>query len=93
MSVIGTALVAMSVPKFGLFINLVGSVACTALAFIVPILIYNRAFALEISRRRIWAHRALMLIGSVCGAMSFYVSVRNIVIAVQETDSQLNNLS
>lgn len=43
-AVIGTALVAMSVPKFGLFINLVGSVACTALAFVIPVLIYNNAF-------------------------------------------------
>jgi amino acid permease len=83
----------MSVPKFGLFINLVGSVACTALAFVVPVLIYNRAFALEISRRRIWAHRALMLIGCVCGGMSFYVSIYNIVVAVGEANSQLNNLS
>jgi len=39
-----TAIVAMSVPKFGLFINLIGSIACTALAFVVPILIYDRTF-------------------------------------------------
>ena len=28
---------AMIVPKFGLFINLIGSFACTALAFILPV--------------------------------------------------------
>jgi amino acid permease len=39
-----TAIVAMVVPKFGLFINLVGSFACTALGFVIPVLVYNKAF-------------------------------------------------
>jgi len=45
-----TSIIAMSVPRFGLFINLVGSVACTALAFVFPVLIYNKTFEKEISR-------------------------------------------
>jgi len=44
-----TGVTAMTVPGFGLFINLVGSVACTILAFIVPVLCYNKAFEGEIS--------------------------------------------
>ena len=39
--VLMAAVIAMGVPLFGLFINLVGSVACTALAFVVPVKIYN----------------------------------------------------
>ena len=39
--VLGTAFSAMVVPKFGLFINLIGAFACTALAFILPVRIYD----------------------------------------------------
>jgi len=47
--IIGTAYVACNVPKFGLFINLVGSVVCIALGYIFPVLIYNKIFRNEIS--------------------------------------------
>lgn len=82
----------MSVPKFGLFINLVGSVACTALAFVIPVLIYNRAYALEISKKRIWGHRALVVGGCICGSMSFYSSVNNIIAALGEGDEMTSGL-
>ena len=39
---------AMIVPKFGLFINLIGSFACTALAFILPVRIYNKVYDSEL---------------------------------------------
>ena len=35
-----TGLIAVSVPKFGLFINLTGSFACTALAFVMPVSLF-----------------------------------------------------
>jgi amino acid permease len=35
--VLMTGILAMSIPKFGLFINLTGAFACTALAFILPV--------------------------------------------------------
>ena len=35
--VIATGYSAMVIPKFGLFINLTGAFACTALAFIIPV--------------------------------------------------------
>jgi len=38
--VVFTGLLAMIVPKFGLFINLTGAFACTALAFILPTLMH-----------------------------------------------------
>ena len=34
-----SALLAMSIPKFGLFINLTGAVSCTFLAFILPVIL------------------------------------------------------
>lgn len=47
-----TAVGAMVVPKFGLFINLIGAFACTALAFILPVRIYDKTHKEEITRRR-----------------------------------------
>ena len=35
--IISSGIVATIVPKFGLFINLTGAFACTALAFILPV--------------------------------------------------------
>ncbi len=74
-----TAVVAMVVPKFGLFINLVGSFACTALGFVIPVLIYNKAFDQEITKLWLWLHRLLMIFGVIAGSISFYVSIVNIV--------------
>ena len=40
-----SALLAIGVPRFGLFINLTGAVCCTFLAFILPVVSINcRAF-------------------------------------------------
>jgi amino acid permease len=39
-----TGLIACGVPKFGMFINLIGSIACTTLGFIVPIKIYDKVY-------------------------------------------------
>lgn len=52
MLVLMTALGAMIVPKFGLFINFVGAFSCTALAFILPVWIYDLTHKDEISRKR-----------------------------------------
>lgn len=87
--VIITAIIAMSVPKFGLFINLVGSVACTALAFIVPVLCYNVAFKGEMSKAKIVGHYMLIVGGCIGGALSLYVSVVNIVLAFSEEEPAL----
>ena len=43
------AFASMSVPKFGLFINLVGAFSCTALVFVLPIRIYDKVFANDMS--------------------------------------------
>jgi amino acid permease len=40
--VLFTAIIAISVPKFSLFINLIGALSCTALAFVLPVnIIYS----------------------------------------------------
>ena len=49
MIVVFTAILAMTVPNFGLFLNLLGAFAGTTLAFVVPVQIYNKVHKDEIS--------------------------------------------
>ena len=76
----------MIVPKFGLFINLIGSFACTALAFILPVQMYNKTHEGELSRRRKTMHLILVIFGCICGAISFVMSVIEIAKAFTEDD-------
>jgi len=85
-AVLFTGVTAMTVPKFGLFINLVGSVACTILAFIVPVLCYDKAFENELTKEKRYLHMALCVIGAIGGGLSFYVSCQNIVLAFGDED-------
>lgn len=86
--VVFSGVTAMVVPKFGLFINLVGSVACTILAFIVPVLCYNKAFEKEITKQKKIMHYALLVIGAFGGCLSFYVSVQNIILAFENSEEE-----
>ena len=77
---------AMIVPKFGLFINLIGSFACTALAFILPVQMYNKMHDNEISNRRKLIHKILMIFGIICGTISFIMSIVELIKAFTEND-------
>lgn len=81
-----TATGAIIVPKFGLFINLIGSFACTSLAFILPVYMYNKMFSEELSKRRKYMHYTLLAFGCVCGTISFIISIKEIVNAFSVND-------
>lgn len=81
-----TAVLAMIVPKFGLFINLIGAFACTALAFILPVRIYDLVHKDVISWRRSCFHVFLMTFGIVCGFISFVLTFQDLVKAFSEKD-------
>jgi amino acid permease len=76
-----SAVLAMVIPRLGLFLNLVGSMACTALAFILPVIIYDKLHTEEISRRQKWFHRFLIIFGVVAGGLSSAISVYKLVLA------------
>lgn len=76
----------MIVPKFGLFINLIGSFACTALAFILPVQMYNKTHESELTSRQRVLHTILLIFGSICGAISFVMSIIEIGKAFSEED-------
>ena len=44
-AVLLTFVIAVSVPKFGLFVNLMGAMSGTVLAFVMPIMIYNKVYS------------------------------------------------
>lgn len=88
--VLMTAFGAMVVPKFGLFINLIGAFACTALAFILPVRIYDLTHYEEMSNRRKWMHRMLMCFGIICGLISFIMSVKDLAKAFSEGDAEVD---
>ena len=87
--VIFTGILAQGVPKFGLFIGLTGAFACTALAFILPTMMYNKVFANEISRNRRYAHNALIVFGTVVGSISFMLSFIEIIKSFTEEEPDL----
>ena len=72
--VVATGLLAMIVPKFGLFINLTGAFACTALAFILPVVMYTKVFKDELSTLKKYFHYFVVVFGTLCGGVSFIIS-------------------
>ena len=72
--VISTGILAMVVPKFGLFINLTGAFACTALAFVLPVLMYTKLFKDEMSTLKKYFHYFVVVFGTLCGGVSFIIS-------------------
>ena len=92
LTVVLTACGAMVVPKFGLFINLIGSFACTALAFVLPVHIYNKVYADEITTKWKAIHWTLVAFGCICGVISFFVSLSEIIRAFSEGDANADAL-
>ena len=82
--VVLTAVGAMGVPKLSLFLNFIGAFACTALVFVIPILLYNKLFWAELSTFRKYLHSFILLFGICCGAMSAVVSLQAIFEAFGE---------
>ena len=80
-TVLFIGMLATIVPKFGLFVNLLGSLACTALAYIIPIFLYNKMCEdlVSIWRRRI--HYLLIVFGFACGIVSFVMTLLDIIAA------------
>lgn len=70
---------ATMIPKFGLFINLTGAFACTALAFILPVMMYSKLFKDELSQRRKYFHIGVVVFGTICGFISFVISFVEII--------------
>lgn len=84
-----TAFGAMKVPKFGLFINLIGAFACTALAFVLPVRMYDKLYASELTVKWKITHLALVVFGCIVGTISFIISFISIVKEFNEDTEEL----
>jgi len=89
--VIFCAILAVTVPKFGLFLNLLGAFSGTVLAFVVPITIYDRVFKEEITLYRKLAHLMLNIFGVVVGSIACFISIVELMAAFGD-DNKLNTL-
>lgn len=79
-------IIAVSVPKFGLFVNLIGALSGTVLSFVMPIMIYNKVFASEMSCKRKMLHIALILFGCVVGVIAAAISIFDLIEAFKEKE-------
>lgn len=82
-----SGILAQSIPKFGLFINLSGAFSCVILAFICPVVLYNKVFEKEISTLRRRLHYCLIAFGVICGSISVFSSVVEIIKAFSEEEN------
>ena len=76
-------------PKFGLFISLSGAFACTALAFVMPTLMFDKLYAAELTPKRKIGHKLLIIFGIMCGTISFIMSSIEIIKAFSESKDEL----
>ncbi|KAG0603923.1 hypothetical protein M758_10G130800 [Ceratodon purpureus] len=72
-SVLATAILAVSVPGFGIFISLVGGTVCALLAFVLPSLFHMQLCGASASRQSVVVDVVLILCGVLFAAYSTYV--------------------
>ena len=82
-----TAVGAMGVPKLSLFLNFIGAFACTAIVFVIPIVLYNKLFWAELSTFRKYMHAFIVVFGICCGAVSATISLLAIIKAFGENSN------
>jgi len=80
---------ALLIPHFGLFVNLVGAGACTAIAFVLP-----AYFHYVLHKESVYTHWkpkavgvGVVLFGVVGGALSFVLSMVDLVNVIAGGDS------
>lgn len=75
-----TGVIAMNIPNFGLFLGLIGSLACSALAFVFPALFHMRgAHQGTVTGKQKAKDVALILFGSICGVFSFGMTLISLI--------------
>lgn len=76
--VLFTALVAVTVPQFSLFVNLIGSVSCTLLAFVLPAAFYLRLFQSELGQWAVRREWSVIAFGVVGGVVSLSITLKQL---------------
>jgi len=83
--VVLTGVIGMQIPHFGLFLGIIGSVACSLLAFVLPAFFHlKRPDRTEASRLEDAKDVALIAFGVVGGGISFIVTLGDLLAAGSE---------
>ena len=77
--VVVCTVVAIVTPNFGIFMDIIGSVACNALSFILPSLFYLNIFKSELSRTQRCKTWGIVVFGCVAGVLCFALSIKELV--------------
>lgn len=81
--VVMTGVIGLQIPHFGLFLGIIGSLACSFLAFILPGLLHlRRKDRTDATRGGDIKDVSIILFGAIGGLISFSVTLRDLVAAV-----------
>ena len=70
-----TGYLAISIPKIGIFMNFIGSLTCTSITFVFPVLIYEKAFEGEINLRDKIINKVIIIVGLIGGSIASVLSL------------------
>ena len=84
--VILTAIIAISIPYFSLFVSLVGAFGSSILAFILPTLFHLKMFKKTSTKTVIFINYAILIFGIVASFVSTTVTVYQLILAIFHLD-------
>ena len=76
--VILTAIVGISVPGFSEFISLIGSIACSVLAFVIPVVLHILVMGHELTNRKIFVESLVATFGTIGGLFGAIDTISNL---------------
>ena len=77
--VILTGFLAIYIPKIGLFMSFVGSVTCTSICFVFPVLIYEKTFKDQMTLADKMINAAIIIIGLLGGGIASIISLIELI--------------
>lgn len=85
--VIMTGVIGLQIPHFGLFLGIIGSLACSMLAFVLPALLhFRRKDRGDATRGGDVKDLSIIAFGAVGGLVSFSVTLRDLIHAMGEEE-------
>lgn len=77
--VIFTATLAISIPKFGRFLNFVGALSGMMVGIIIPFLVYEIVYTGKLSMKEKIFNRTILVIGTVLSGLSTFMSLLSLL--------------
>ena len=74
-----TGLIAVVVPDFGQFLNLVGSFSGTVLVFILPVIFYHKIMEGKVAMKQKILNYCVLATGTLFGVLGTYTSLKELI--------------